>query len=130
MRYAVAHHTDEGLDDFVPTDVHTYAMRLHHSRLAVAVDHQSRQVVALTMYQAVGVVLRIVGDADADAHVERNLQPAFPESIINWHVAKRKHPDRDAPYLVVADGKELALGIIDSDDVALADSFVHALDGS
>ena len=31
---------------------------------------------------------------------------------------------------IFADGKELALGIIDSDDVALADSFVHALDGS
>ena len=60
----VEHVFNSSLADFhesfgylLAVDVHAHAVCLHHGSLAVAVHHESRQVVAFAVYEAEGVVL-------------------------------------------------------------------------
>ena len=85
---AVAHHVLEGLCDFLAIHVHAHTMSLHHGSLAIAVNDQAWQVVALAMHQAISIVGRIVGYAHGDAHTERRLQARAPELAINLDVAE------------------------------------------
>ena len=84
--------------------MHTHAVCLHDGRLAVAVDDQSGQVVAFSVYESVGVVVGIVGNADADAHVESGLQAFVPERFVDGPFVEREHAHGDASDLVVSRG--------------------------
>ncbi len=68
--YATAHHLKQGLTNFIAADVHTHAMCLNDGRFAIAVDNETRQVIALTVNEAVGVVEGIVGNTDGLAHFQ------------------------------------------------------------
>ena len=52
------------------THMHTDAVGLHHCRLPINVDHESREHITLTMYQAIGVVVGIVGNTDGLTHLQ------------------------------------------------------------
>ena len=67
---ARAHHLGQLLGNLHTTQVHADAVGLHDGSLAIDINDESRQQVALTMHQTVGVVLRIVGHADGDTHPE------------------------------------------------------------
>ena len=86
-------------------------MCLHHSRFAVAVDNESRQVVALTVNKTVSVVSRVVGNARQSSHFKRRRKPFAPKPLVNVNVFKRQHPDSDAPNLEMPYGDELIIGI-------------------
>ena len=66
---AVAHHAHQLSGNGFTAAVHTHAVGLHHGGFAIAVDHQSGQVVALAMHQSERVVVGIVGNEDILAHV-------------------------------------------------------------
>ena len=107
-----------------------HAVGLHHGRLAIAVDDQSRQVVAFAVYKPVGVVLRIVGYSDGDTHLQGRSQAALPKLPVNLHVTERKHAHGDGAYLVVAHGDETAVFCQHTHDVAFPDAFIHPQDGT
>ena len=69
--HSVAHNFFQCFANVMAQHVHAYTMGLHDGCRAIAVDDQSGQVVALTVYKTVGVVLRIVHDAYRTAHLQR-----------------------------------------------------------
>ncbi len=86
--HPLAHHAEQLLGYALTLHVYAHTMSLHDSRLAINVDNQSRHVVALAMHEAVGVVHRVVDDADGAAHVESRLQLALPEGVVDFLVVE------------------------------------------
>ena len=82
--------------------VHPYAMGLHDRRSTIDINNESWQVVALAVDQSEGVVLRIVCHSDAATSVQRHLNTAAPEGVIDGFVGKREHAHGDAANLPVA----------------------------
>ena len=112
------------------TQVHTDGMGLHDSRLTIHVDYQARQVVALTMHQAVGVVIRVIGNTNGLTHLQGRRETRMPEFIVNLHVRERQHTDCNRALLVVTDSDEIARISQHTYHVALADTFVNLEDGT
>ena len=120
--------------------VHADAVRLHHCRLTVDVDYQSRQQVALAVYQPVGVVLRTVGNADSLPHAQGRAKPLTPEVIADAiaadvrnvfsPVAELQHPHGNRPHLEMADGYGLPVSRQHQHRVALAQVIVYVVDSS
>ena len=52
----IAHNIDKGLGNSLTTDVHPHAVSLHHGGIAIDIDYQSGEIVALAMNEAVGGV--------------------------------------------------------------------------
>ena len=88
MLNTVAHHLHQGIGNLLAANVNTHAMGLHDGRLAITVDDQSGEVVTLTVYKSVGVILGIVGNSDGNAHLECRCQAALPELFIYLNVAE------------------------------------------
>ena len=120
----------ESLCNLVAVYVHAYAVCLHHSRLAVAVNNESRQVVALSVYQSVGVVFRVVGNADGKSHAQCLRQTLSPEIFIDVDVFKRQYSYSDASYLEVSYSDEVSVSGKHLHRVSLADVLVHLVDSS
>ena len=108
------HHLGQGLGDRHAVQVHAGRVGLHHGRTVVYVDDQPRQVVALAVHQAVGVVVFAAGDADAASHVAGHSQASLPEVLVDGLVlSEGKDAHGDASYLEVAFGDKFFLRGID-----------------
>ena len=104
-------------------------MGLHDGRLAIDIDDESRQQVALAMHKTVGVVIRIVGNADGLAHFQRRTEARGPEAGIDGYIAKRQHTDGNRTGLIVSDSDEITLTGDHTYDIALTDAVVGMLNG-
>ena len=62
------HYFNQSFAHLVAANVHSHAVRLNDSSLSIAVNDKPWQVVALTMDQTVGVILRIICNTDGLAH--------------------------------------------------------------
>ena len=110
MLYTMVHNLHQLLGNGHSRYMHTHAMCLHHSRLTIAIDHQSRQVVTLTVHQSIGIVGGIVSDADTLPHLEGRQQTVMPETIIDLYVTKREHSHRNRSYLKMPHGNKGIVG--------------------
>ena len=122
--YPALHNLDKGRTNLHAADVHAYAMGLHDGSFAIAVDDQSRQVVALAMHKAIGVVVVAVGNAEAAPYLQSRGKPRLPKLMVDGDVAERQYPDRYGAYLVMAYGQERAVRSQHPYDVALGYSFI------
>ena len=64
MGDTTVHHLDKLAGNGLAAEVHADAMGLHDSRLAIDIDDQSGQHIALAMHKAIGVVTGIIGQSD------------------------------------------------------------------
>ena len=126
---AAVHHLHQLAGDGIAADVHADAVGLHDGRLAIDVNDQSRQQVALAVHQAVGVVLRIVGQADGQPHLQGGSEATAPERLVDGFVTKGEHPHGDGTHLIVTDSDEIAMTVDDTHHFAFADALVGLLDG-
>ena len=111
--------------------VHAGRVGLHHGRASIHVDDEARQVVALAVHQAVGVVVFAAGYADAASHVARHGQASFPEVLVDGLVlSEGEHAHGNAPYLVVAFGDEFLFRRVDFHDLTFLGFAVDACDGA
>jgi len=105
---AVAHHADQGVAHSLAAHVHTHTVGLHHGGGTITVDDETRQIVALTVYESVGIVALVVGYAYGYTHLQRRSQAALPELGVNLDLTEGQHSDGDGTYLIVATGEEIA----------------------
>ena len=142
MLQAVAHHFLQRLGNGHAADVHTDAVGLHDGCLAIAVDDQSGEVVALAVYEAVGRVdalaemfategslLRAI-DADGLAHLPGRGEAALPEVVVDGHIVEREDADGNGSHLDVAHAEETAVEAYHAHHVALFEPVVHAGNGT
>ena len=106
----VAHHNDELRGYTVTFNMYAHAMRLHYGSLAIDIDDKSRHVVALAVYEAVCVVVRVIHDADGATHVEGRLEFAVPEVVVDLFIVEREHSHGYRPNLKMSDGYKFASG--------------------
>lgn len=109
----VAHHFFKGFGHCHTVKVHAGRVCLHHGGMVVHVDNQSGQVIALTVYQTVGIVLRIAQHAQGTAEVFGHLQAAYPERVVDGFLTEGKHTHGDASNLEMSAGNEFFLGGVD-----------------
>ncbi len=117
----------QGTCDIEAIQVHTNAMSLHDSRLAVAIDDESRQVVALTMNQTEG---RVGIMADGYAHLQGRTKTLFPESIVDSYIRKREHTDGNGACLSMTNSDEIAVFRQHSDLFAFFNAIIGTLNGT
>ena len=128
--YCATCHLDERLAYLIAKDVHSYRVGLHHGCIAIAVDDESRQVVALAMHQSERVVVGTAYESDGLAHLPCRSQARGPELSVNLNVAEREHTHGDATYLEHSDSNEIARGCDDTHKFAFLHAFVHIGYGS
>ena len=102
-------------------------MCLHDRRLAIAVDDQPRQEVALAVHQTVGVVARHVSQTYGNAHLQSRPQPTLPEGFAHLLVVERKHTHGNGAHLIVTNGNEIAADGQHAHHFALADALIHMM---
>ena len=100
-------------------------MSLHYSGLTIAIDDQSWEIIAFSVNETVGIVLRIVCNTDCNAHVEGNLETIVPEIIVNHLIVESKYSHGNASYLEVSATDILASGRDYIDYLAFMQAFVH-----
>ena len=110
--------------------MHADAVGLHDGGLAVAVDDEPGEVVALAVDKPVCIVVGIVGNADVEAHGQGGGEAFLPEFIVDGDVAEGQHAHGDGSYLIMANGDEIATCGDDTHDVAFGDAVVDMLNGS
>ena len=130
MRQSVLHYHCKRTGYLLAHQMHTNAMGLHDGCLAIDIDNQSRQVVALAVHQAVGVVLRVVGNADGTTHLKGRTKARLEEDIVNGHIVEGQYPDGDGALLIVAYGDEIARNGHYTNYFTLFYPLVHRLDGT
>ena len=108
MRNARFHHRNQCMGNSLTTQMHAYGMCLHNCRLPVNVNYQSWQVVALTMYQTVGIVLHVVSNTNGLAHLECRAQAGTPKFVVDSNIRERKYSDGDGTFLIVSDSDKIA----------------------
>ena len=128
--HTVARHLDKAARYGQALLVYAYAVSLHHGSVAIDVDHESRNVVAFTMYEAVGVVVRVVDNAYRLSHPERRPKTRRPELVVDGNVAERQHPYGNRPYLIVTYCYKLTTGSDDSHHFAFFQLTLGALYGT
>ena len=74
--YAVASYVNEAARDVGAFLMDAYTMSLHDGGVSIHVNDESRQVVAFAVDEAVGVVTRIVGNADGTPHSKSRAETA------------------------------------------------------
>ena len=104
-------------------------MCLHHSRVAIDVDDESGQVVALTMHQTVGVVV-IAHHADALAYILGDGEFLLVEMLVNLLMVEGQHPHHDAANLEVASGDILVLAGEHHHFLTLLRFLAHVVNGA
>ena len=105
-------------------------MGLHDGGLAIDIDDESGQQVALAMHETVGVVLRIIGHADGNAHPKGRLQAGIPELVVDGHIVERQDAHGDGTGLIVAYGQKGTVAADDPDHLTVGEVAVSLLDGS
>ena len=125
----IAHHCLECLGDDVPVEVHANGVCLHHSSVAIDVNHQSRQVVALTMHETIGVVV-LTRHTDAVSHILGDGEFLLVKVLVNLLIVEGQHPDHDAANLEMSSGDVFIFAGEDHHFLAFLGLFAHALDGS
>ena len=100
------HYLHQHLGNHLSADMYAHRMRLHHSRIAVAVNHQSGHIVPLSMHQSVGIIQGIPCNADAETHLIGCFETGIPERLVDLHIAERQDSDGNGAYLVMTNGKE------------------------
>ena len=130
MQNARFHHLSQHASYLFTTQVHSNTMSLHDSRLSIHVDNQTRQVITLTMYQSVGVILRIIGNAYSLTHLESRRQAGMPEFIVNQNIRERQHTHGNRSLLIVANSDKIARNGHYTHQLTLLDALIHTLDGT
>lgn len=102
-------------------------MCLYHSGLTVAVDDKPRKIVAFSVDKTIGIVLRIVGNTDGNAHVEGSLETVVPEFIINHLIVESEYSHGNASYLEMSATDILTSGRDYIDYLAFAQAIVHVV---
>ena len=90
-------------------EVHTNAVCLHDCGVAIAVDDETGEVVALAVHKAERVVVLTADESDSLAHLPSRLQAREPELAVYLDIAERQHAHCDRTYLIHADSDEVAL---------------------
>ena len=101
-------------------------MGLHDSRLAIHIDHQPRQLVALAMHQAERVILAGSHQPEGLPQAEGTADASFPPGAVSFAIAEREDAHRDAAHLVVPRAQETAFVAEHPHPVALDWLPVHA----
>ena len=105
-------------------------MRLHHSRVAIAIDNESRQIVALTMHPTIGSALRIVQQSYRLPHVQSRTQMRLPKSTVDGDVVERQHTHGYRTYLVHTNSYEFVIACEHTHEVAFCYIFIHLCNSS
>ena len=105
--------------------MHSYAMRLHNSRVAVAVDNKSRKIVALAMNKTECIVVVASNQANSLAHLPCRSQSCLPKLSIDGYVAERKHAYSYAANLEHADSYKVASRCENTYNLALVHVVVY-----
>ena len=95
----IPHHFAQSIGNFHAIDMHAGRMSLHDRRMIVNVNDQSRQVIAFSVYQTIGIVLRVTDQSQSTAQILGHLQTAYPERMVNGFLTERKHTHRNASHL-------------------------------
>ena len=106
--YTVAHDLDQFTRYGLSLHVHAYRVCLHNGSIAVAVDYQAWEIVALAMHKTVGVVIRVVGNAYVLAHLECYGESFVPKSAIDSLISESEYSNRYGTYLEVTSAYKLA----------------------
>ena len=109
--------------------VHAHGVHLHDEVAVVGVDDETGHAVALAVDEAVHVGLR-VRQQDAFAELNGVQQFLVPEVAVDVALFEAENAHRDGGGLEVSGGEVLALRVIDLHDVAVAQVFVFAGDGT
>ena len=70
-------------------------------------------VIALAVYQTVGIILRIAQHAQGTAEVFGHPQAAYPERMVDGFLTEGQHTHGDASNLEMSAGNEFFLGGVD-----------------
>lgn len=109
--------------------MHAYAMRLHNGGVAIDVNDESREGIALTMNESERVVV-------VSFKIERLSQfisfgnAACPEGIVNVTRCERKDANGNGTNLVMSKTEKTTIEGTNLDDVALTRRVAHVLDGT
>ena len=103
------HHIHDSLGYLLSAHMHSNGMSLHNDGASVAVDNQSRQIVAFAMNHSICCVVGSASHTDASAHIVGNLQATLPEVEVYLLIVERKHADSDAANLPMTYGDELSI---------------------
>ena len=79
-------------------------MSLHNSCTAIDINNQTRQIIALTVYQTVDIVILAVCQAKRTAQFICNSKPFVPKSMVNRFFLERKYTDGNTAHLNMAYG--------------------------
>ena len=110
--------------------MHTYAVGLHDGCVAVDVDDEAGEVVALAVYKTVGVVVVARRDACALTEVVGGGDAAVPEGLVDGLVIEGEDAHGDAAHLHVTACDELMVVCVHCHHVALLGFALDALDGA
>ena len=90
-------------------EVHTNAVCLHDCGVAIAVDDETGEVVALAVHKAERIVVLSADESDSLTHLPSRLQAREPELAVYLDIAERQHAHCDRTDLIHADSDEVAL---------------------
>ena len=110
--------------------VHTRRMCLHDGCFIVDVDNESRQVIAFSVHEPVGVVVAFFDESYAVTYVIGGAQTGFIEFEVDIFFLKSQNSYRDAAYLVMSEGDKLASVVADLYNISLFGLSRHALYGA
>ena len=128
MRNTRIHHLHKDLRYLLTHQVHTDGMGLHHRRLSIDINDQARKVIALTMYQTIGVILWVIGNTDGETHLQCRRQTGIPERMVDLNVRESQYTDSNRTLLIMSDSDEIALKSDDTYQLAFLNTIVHPLD--
>ena len=99
----------ESLAYLMANEVHTHAVSLHNRGVAIAVDYETGEIVALAVNKTERIVVLTAYESDSLTHLPSRLQAREPELAVYLYVAKRQHANSDRTDLIHADSDEVAL---------------------
>ena len=87
-------------------------------------------MIALTMNQAIGVVVRIVGNTNGLTHLQSRRKARMPEFIVNLHIRERQDTHSNRALLEMTNRDKIARIGNHTHDFTFFYTLVHALDST
>ena len=110
--------------------VHTGTVSLHNGSVAIYVNDETGQVIALAMYEAIGVVIVAILKTNASTHIVGHTQTLYIERFVDLDRRKRQDAHCYATNLVVSHTHKVALPIFYGNDITLYRLTVNTLYGT
>ena len=118
MMNHLAEHFTQRFGDLLSQMVHPHGMCLHHRRVAIYIDHEAGQTVALSVNEAIRVVVAAACQPEHPTHPTGRPYPFRPKRMINRHRLEREQTHGNASDLIVSDTEERPPGTVHFDQVA------------